>query len=241
MSYTPLIEVAFEIRFQPRSSLATELLLKTIETFEKPIRVKNSDGYTIPEETKAEQPELYYVPSYRMVYQDFSILISDGSLVVVKNYLTGQYHGWESFKPEVLELISILENKNKISDVQRYSLKYTNLFNEDFLSSDTLNIDISLGKNKFDFENTFELKTQSINEQYITMLIASSQVAVTNTCDVDGTKINMKGFLLMIDLIVNVKAFEIESIEKDLEDLHAHVYKEFINIYPDHERIKKYE
>ena len=238
MSRTPLVEVAFEIRFQPRNNLATELLLETNNEFPHALKVSNSEGSKIPEEIKTQQPELYYVPSYRVVYKDFSLLISDGSLVVLKNFITGQYQGWEYFKPIVLKLVNILETRNKASEVQRYSLKYTNLFDEEYLCSSKLKFDISLGKHKFNFNDNFELKTETKDKHYITMLRASSNVGVINSCDVDGTETHLSGFLLVIDLIANVDSFDVRNIAKDLEELHTRVYQEFKNIYPDDQSVE---
>lgn len=236
MSSTPLIEVAFEIRFQPENNLATALLLETNKEFPESIKVENSEGSKIPEEIKAQQNDLYYVPSYRVVYKEFSLLISDGSLVILKNFITGQYHGWKEFKPLVLKVVSILETKNKISQIQRYSLKYTNLFDEKHLSDDDLDFSISLGKNKFNLQDNFELRTESIDGIYVTMLRASSQVGVQNTCEIDGKETRLTGFLLVIDLIANINSFEKHKIEDNLEELHSRVYKEFKNVYPENIR-----
>lgn len=236
MSRTPLIEVAFEIRFQPENNLATSLLLETTNQFPNAIRVTNSEGSKIPEEVKRQQEDLYYIPSYRVIYRDFSLLISDGSLVILKNFLTGQYESWEQFKPIILSLIVILKAKNKISEVQRYSLKYTNLFDGDCLSNDSLDFAVSLGKKDFSFEDNFEIRTESADDSYITMLRASSQVGVINTCDVDGKVRHLAGFLLVIDLIANTDNFEISDIEANLEELHTRVYKEFRNIYPENKK-----
>ena len=238
MSRTPLIEVAFEIRFKPRNNLATELLLETNSEFPNAVKVSNSEGSKIPEEIKARQPELYYMPSYRVVHKDFSLLISDGSLVILKNFLTGQYQGWEYFKPIVLKLVNILEAKNKSSEVQRYSLKYTNLFDEESLYESKLKFDISLGKQKFNLNDNFELKTESRDKHYVTMLIASSNVGIIYSCDVDGTETRLSGFLLIIDLIANVDSFKVQNIARDLEELHTRVYQEFKNIYPDDKSVE---
>ena len=236
MSRIPLLEVAFEIRFQPENNLATELLLETNNEFPNSVKVATIEGSKIPEEIKVQQNDLYYVPSYKVVYKDFSLLISDGSLVILKNVVAGQYQGWKEFKPLVLKVISILETKNKTSEIQRYSLKYTNLFNEDYLSGNDLNFSVSLGKNKFNLEDNFELRTESTDDIYVTMLRASSQVGVHNVCDVDGKETRLTGFLLIIDLIANVTSFDKHEIEENLEGLHTRVYKEFKNICPDNKR-----
>lgn len=236
MSRTPLIEVAFEIRFQPENNLATSLLLEANNQFPNALKVTNSEGSKIPEEVKIRQNDLYYVPSYRVIYKDFSLLIADGSLVILKNFLTDQYQGWEEFKPVILNLIRILKTNDKISEVQRYSLKYTNLFDEESLSNDSLDFAVSLGKKDFGFEDNFEIRTESIDEPYVTMLRASSQVGVINTCDVDGQVRQLAGFLLVIDLIVNTDSFKIDNIEVNLEELHTRVYKEFRNIYPNNKK-----
>lgn len=236
MSRIPLLEVAFEIRFQPENNLATKLLLETNNEFPNSVKVETSEGSKIPEEIKVQQNDLYYVPSYKVVYKDFSLLVSDGSLVILKNYVTGQYQGWKEFKPLVLKVIDILETKNKTSEIQRYSLKYTNLFNEDYLSSDDLSFSVSLGENEFNLEDNFELRTESTDGMYTTMLRASSQVGVRNVCDVDGKETRLTGFLLIIDLIANVTSFDRHEIEENLEGLHTRVYKEFKNVYPGNKR-----
>lgn len=237
MSCIPLLEVAFEIRFQPRNNLATELLLETNKQFPNSLTVKNSEGLKFPEEIKAHENELYYVPSYKVVYEDFTLLISDGSLAIQKNYVTGQYKGWNYFKPTVLNLIRVLENRDASSAIERISLKYTNLFSGEYLSNDLLAFNISLGEKKFNVEDNFELRTQSVDEPYITMLRASSKMGVINICDVNGTETHLNGFLFVIDLITNRSSFEKNDIETDLEELHKRVSEEFQNINPANTRI----
>jgi hypothetical protein len=39
-------------------------------------------------------------------------------------------------------------------------------------------------------------------------------------------------------LIANVDSFEVQNIERDLEDLHTRVYQEFKNIYPDDKSVE---
>lgn len=237
MSCIPLLEVAFEVRFQPRNNLATELLLETNKEFPNSLKVKNSDGLKFPEEIKVHENELYYVPSYKVVYEDFTLLISDGSLVIQKNYITGQYKGWDYFKPTVLNLIRVLENKDKSSEIEKISLKYTNLFSGEYLSNDLLAFNISLGEKKFSLEDNFELTTRSIDEPYITILRASSKMGVINSCDVNGIETRLDGFLFVIDLTTNRSSFEKNDIEKDLEELHRRVSEEFQNINPANTRI----
>ena len=75
MSSSPLIEVVFEVRFNPKSNFATELLIAINQNFGQALQIIHADGLHFPAEIKAQQQEFYYIPSYRVNYSSFSLLI----------------------------------------------------------------------------------------------------------------------------------------------------------------------
>lgn len=238
MTYVPLVESVFEVRFNPTANLATQLLLEVLTEFPNKIRVENSEGLKFPEEIKQIQNELYFIPSYKAIYEDFSLYIADGSLIVLKDYIAGQYQGgWEEFKPIILKIISILKKPNNNFFINRYSLKYTNFFEDNKLEELNLLINLSLGEKNISFKDKFEFKNESNEEDYITILNLASNVNLVNFNEITMQQKQLFGFLFVIDVISQVKSFNLEQkdIAENLDKLHTRIYQEFRKVYPNKE------
>jgi len=234
MSSIPLVEVVFEVRFKPSINFATELLIAVNNTFENQSSIFNADGLQIPPEIKKSQPELYYVPSYRINYPSFSLLISDGGLVVLKNTLDSQYDGWEDFKVFPLKFIEILKKKNKILDILRISLKYTNLIPKES-ALDDLRLSIQLGDSRPDGNTKITLQTEDKEEDFTCLTEISSHVNLENFNDSESKIRRLYGTLFVIDVIHNsgIKSLENSDIEfkEIMENLHIKANQSYTAIY----------
>lgn len=234
MSFSPLIEVVFEVRFKPKSNFATELLIAINQNFGNPLEIIHAEGLHFPAEIKAQQQEFYYIPSYRINYSLFSLLISDGSLVVLKNSLDDQYEGWCGFKNTPLQIIEILKEKGKINEIQRFSLKYTNLIPTDSALED-LNIAIKIGDESLHEQAKVTLKTESKDDDIISLMDISSHVELENKSDITGEIRRLSGTLLIIDVIKNSGISNLESVNAEflegLEILHDKAKQTYSKIY----------
>lgn len=234
MSSSPLIEVVFEVRFNPKSNFATELLIAINQNFGQPLEIIHADGLHFPAEIKAQQQEFYYIPSYRVNYPLFSLLISDGSLVVLKNSLDAQYDGWDVFKNIPLQIVEILQTKGKISEIHRFSLKYTNLIRTDSVLDD-LNISIKIDDENLNDQAKVTLKTESRDKDIISLMDISSHVELENKSDITGEIRRLSGTLLIIDVIKNSGISNLENVKSEfldgLEILHDKAKQAYSKIY----------
>jgi uncharacterized protein (TIGR04255 family) len=225
--------VAFEIRFTPKSDLSTKLLLEANKKFSNIIRVANLEGLKIPEEVKNHQPDLNFIPSYKVISENFSLLISNGSLVVLANCLTEQYQGWDKFKLIIKEITDILNENKALEGINRFSLKYTNLFEEDYLNKIKLSFDIRLGNKNITSKENFNLKSEIEEDNILISTSILSKIGLENTCDITGNKTNKVGLLLVIDIIKGFEVYKEFDVAPEIEKLHTKVSKQFLDIYPD--------
>lgn len=234
MSSIPLVEVVFEVRFKPKNNFATELLIEVNNTFENHSSITHTDGLQIPAEIKKNQPELYYVPSYKINYPSFSIFISDGSLVVLKNTLDSQYDGWDEFRPTPWSFIDILKKKNKILDILRISLKYTNLIPKES-ALDDLRLSIHLGDINLNKNTKITLQTEAKEDDYICLTDIASHVNLENFSDLEGKIRRLNGTLLVIDVIHKSGIKSLESSDREfkeiMEILHIKANQSYTAIY----------
>lgn len=234
MSSSPLIEVVFEVRFTPKSNFATELLIAINQNFGNPLEIIHADGLHFPSEIKAQQQEFYYIPSYRINYSLFSLLISDGSLVVLKNSLDAQYEGWDKFRNTPLQILEILKEKGKVNEIHRFSLKYTNLIQTDSILDD-LNVAIKIGDENLPEKAKVTLKTEFKDGDIISLMDISSHVELENKSDITGEIRRLSGTLLIIDVIKNSGIRDLENVNTEfldgLEILHEKAKQTYSKIY----------
>lgn len=234
MSSSPLVEVVFEIRFKPQSNFATDLLIAVNQFFTNHLNIVQADGLQFPVDLKSQQPDLYYVPSYKVNFPDFSLLISDGSFVVLKHTIDVPYDGWINFRNIPNRILQILKSKNKIGDIQRYSIKYTNLI-QNPESFNNLNLSISVGSVKLEKSKKFSLRTEENQGDFVILNDVSSHVDMEVTNDMHNVKRTYSGILLVID-VINTKGIKnINEVDKEftetLEQLHEIALQKYSNIF----------
>ncbi|ENV98310.1 TIGR04255 family protein [Acinetobacter bereziniae] len=234
MSSSPLIEVVFEVRFAPKNNFATELLIAINQVFGNHLSIIHADGLQFPAELKAQQQEFYYVPSYRVNYSLFSLWISDGALIVLMNTLDSQYKGWCDFKEIPLQIIEILKRKDKVNEIQRFSLKYTNLIPTELALKD-LNISLKIGNKDLNESEKLSLKTEIKEGDFISITDISSHVELENRSDITGETRRLAGTLFIIDVISNKGISGSENVDADflegLEILHTKAKQIYSTIY----------
>jgi len=234
MSSSPLVEVVFEIRFKPQSNFATELLISLNQVFSNHLDIVQQDGLQFPIDLKNQQPDLHYVPSYKVNFPDFSLLISDGSFVVLKHTIDVPYDGWVNFRNIPIRILQILKIKNKIADIQRYSIKYTNLI-QDHENFKNLNLTIYLGSEKLEGNKKFSLRTEEKEGNFAILNEVSSHVDMEVSNDIDNTQRVYSGILLVIDIINTQGIKNINDVDNEfsetLDALHEIALQKYSNIF----------
>jgi len=124
----PLVEAVFEMRFQPRAEGAAELLpgLMFPALKNEFPEAKATPAGTIPREIRKTRPELRYIAQFAL--HGRGQVLSIGENVLILN-LSEPYPGWASFKALCLKIVSALHETNHVGALERFSLKYANVFN----------------------------------------------------------------------------------------------------------------
>lgn len=121
-----IVEAIFEIRFTSEIEALGELLPGLIFPHvraEFP-KLEKLPLASLPKEVVQNDPSLFYQPTARLVGDNQILLVGDRvfGLSHRKPYL-----GWPGFKPQIIRLAGILHDMAGISEIERYSLRYTNI------------------------------------------------------------------------------------------------------------------
>jgi len=234
MSSNPLVEVVFEVRFLPKSNFSTELLIAANQIFKDHQEIIQAEGLKFPDDLKEHQPDIFYIPSYKINYPSFSLLISDGSLVVLKNALDGEYEGWDTFKNIPVKILDILKLKDKIADIHRFSIKYTNVIQDNYSLKD-LNISLKIGEEDLDESAKLTLKTEVKDGDFISLTDIASHVELQNIHEINGKTRILSGTLFVIDVINNTGINDLDNVDveflESLETLHDKANQIYTKIY----------
>jgi uncharacterized protein (TIGR04255 family) len=121
-----IVEATFEMRFQSTNAALSDLLPGILFAefkgrFPRALRLPASE---LPRQLQQTDPELKYAPRQGLANDTFHVLMGDAVLQISNRR---PYIGWTEFKPTILSILAVLERENLIKDVERFSLKYTNV------------------------------------------------------------------------------------------------------------------
>lgn len=122
---SPLFEVLFEIRFEPTTPAAGDLLPGLLYSQMKadypdviPLPMAN-----IPRQIRDQNPDLLYQASHRLRGTHHSISVGDR----VVSLSSTDYPGWNRFKEMVESVIRGVESTGLFKNVERFSFRYINV------------------------------------------------------------------------------------------------------------------
>ena len=122
---SPLVEVVFEIRFEPTIPAAGDILpgLLYSQMKDEFPEVKALPNASVPREFREKTPDLKYMASHRLIGESKSVRIGDRVV-----YLTSlQYPGWTRFLEMVESLLEAVKGTGLTKQIERFSFKYVNL------------------------------------------------------------------------------------------------------------------
>jgi uncharacterized protein (TIGR04255 family) len=125
LSFEPLRETIFEIRFEPTISAAGDILPGLLYSAMKseypdvtPLPMAN-----VPRGAREKNPELHYQPSHRLKGKSSSVQVGDR----VVSLSIMEYPGWTRFRGMLEGLIDVMKGTGFIKRAERFSLKYLNV------------------------------------------------------------------------------------------------------------------
>lgn len=120
----PLLEASFEARLGSSASLADILpgfLLHELDP--KPV-VTRLPTAEIPPTMRANDPNMRFMPTFRLVWKEYSILVGDRNIVISCKL---PYPKWQNFKNIIIDVINRISRANIDARFDRYSIRYVNI------------------------------------------------------------------------------------------------------------------
>lgn len=121
---SPLVEALFEIRFQAQGP-ATSILPGFLYTKLGCTEIIKTPHAEIPDQIRKSAPELMFLPTTRLKWGRYFVSLGDNNIVISSGY---PYDGWPILKEAIQKILSIAAELQLIGNVERYSLKYLDIF-----------------------------------------------------------------------------------------------------------------
>jgi uncharacterized protein (TIGR04255 family) len=122
---SPLVEAIFEMRFEPTTSTAGDLLPGLLYSGLK-AQYPETEALpfaSVPRQIRDQQAELLYKASHRLKGDRRVVQIGDRVL----SLHTTEYPGWNHFKPWVEFVANAARETGLLKQIERFSFKYVNL------------------------------------------------------------------------------------------------------------------
>lgn len=151
----------------------------------------------IPEQARRSDPNLIYAPLVAIEFEEFSVSVSERSIVVGVKL---PYQGWENFQRHIATVVKLAEESQFIQHIERFSLKYTNVVepSDDRAPIRFTTAKIAIGDDDLDNER-FDLRVERNEDEFIKIRRLVSSVDVT----LNHSGFRRSGILVEADTIIN--------------------------------------
>lgn len=126
LKVVPIVESTFEIRFSSAQDHAADLLPGMLfrELKSRFPRLAQLPASQVPRAIRNAEPSFAYQPQHVLEGESERVLIGDR---VVALSVARPYPGWTKFHDGIKSLLAALAGTDLVSQVERFSLRYTNL------------------------------------------------------------------------------------------------------------------
>ncbi len=221
----PIIESVLEIRFDSaldRSVVFPILYSAISHDFQAPIPLPILQ---IPENIKAQDPNLFYQPYYRVALkEDSNVSLQMGPRVIAFSF-TQNYSGWDSFRNYVTKYVGIIQSTNVVKKVLRMGFRVINFFDWDIYKKG-IELKISLSGSEIPYVET-ALKTKFVNGNY------ESTVNILNSANLNSAQGKRSGSVIDIDTCTIYCDSFFEKISQYMDEAHAVEKAIFFNLLTD--------
>jgi uncharacterized protein (TIGR04255 family) len=219
----PIIEAAFELRFQPSKEGAADILLGLLYTKLEQYRqkVQALPVASVPRPMRESEPNLRYLATHQLSGNRTHLLIGDRVLGMTRT----SYLGWRNFKEGVKAVLRAAQETDLIGKVERYSLKATNLLpSEPGQVLDALNARFEIA-GRAATQYGFHFRTEFVSGELTTI------VEITTNANVLVEAQSKFGMLVTLDTIRASGADAIwTEAEGRVEELHVELKELFFNL-----------
>lgn len=196
LSKEPLIDAVFELRFTsnvPASSVLPGILFSKLQGV---TNIEAMPASQVPPQIRAIDAQFQFAPLTRVRWKGFFILFGDNVLAVA---CILPYPGWKVFKDGLAEILSVFSSTDFVSTADRWSIKYTDLFDaaDGATPIGQFNLGLRLGQQELSDQN-FQLRVEIPrgNHLHAVQIIASATVQLVTGASKTGT-------LLEVDTLRN--------------------------------------
>ena len=219
----PIVEAAFELRFEPRKESAADLLVGLLYTSLKSYqqRVQALPAANVPRPIRDTDPRLRYLASHQLSGDGEHVLIGDRALSLSKT----KYRGWRELKESIKALLQAARGTELIGLLERYSLKAVNILPvEPGQALGSLNAKFEIA-NRPAAEQGFQFRTEFVSGELTTIIEIAANANVTIEGQVKS------GMLIGVDTVRSKGAEGLwDDMERRLEELHSELKNLFFEL-----------
>lgn len=160
----PLVDAIFECRFESVEPASNVLPGYLVGKLDGAGSVERLPAMELPPAVRNADPNLLFAALIGMAWKNFRILIGDRSLVVS---CVMPYPGWGAFRSAIHEVLSAVANLSSIQNVQRFSMKYTDLIPAATFQDQAEIVDLKLNIGRHSIEGEFfDIRTEFDREGF---------------------------------------------------------------------------
>ncbi len=221
----PIVEAAFELRFEPRKQSAADLLVgllyssPSLKSYQQ--RVHALPAASMPRPIRDNDPRLRYLASHQLSGDGEHVLIGDRVLGLSKT----KYRGWGELKESIKALMQAARGTELLGSLERYSLKALNILPVEpsgALGSLNAKFEIANGPAP---EQGFQFRTEFVSGEFTTIV----EIAASANLTIEGQV--KSGMLISVDTVRSKGAEGIwDDMERRLEELHRELKHQFFEL-----------
>jgi uncharacterized protein (TIGR04255 family) len=193
----PLIETIWQVQFepgpnQPLGDILPGVLFTAFRAQRTDLQLNRLPVADIPAAVSALDPNLRHAAKYRIEAPGWPFLFHVGDRVITIN-CRRPYVGWDAFKPQIIELIEILEGSGLIPEPRQHSLRYIDLVTLDAAPTlANLRLALAIGEHQID-KHPLQLRVELPDQGCIHVLqvVTPAQVHLPDG-DKHGTLIDLE-------------------------------------------------
>lgn len=216
----PLIDAVFEFRFSSELPASEIILGSLYNAMGEGVSIKRLPTAIIPPQMREHNPSLAFAPVSQLSFGGYYINIGDKSVSI--SPVSPEYQGWSDYKSTIVRIIRHVNDTNLITKIDRFSMKYTNMFQASIGSCPIhlLNLKLEIA-NRIVENEVFQLRLEVKKSAYINIIQVFSS-AIIDTGTVDAKR---EGLILDIDTISQFKEATsmtdfMLKIEDNLDSIH---------------------
>lgn len=198
----PIIEALLEVRFSSKiNTNAVFGVIYNVLQNDFP-RVETLPILQLPDNVRANDPNLKYKPYYKILNDNFVTQIGP-DVITISSF--PNYKGWEVFSKLIFDVLAKVESTNIVGLIHRLGIRYINFFESNIFNN--IDLKVSMKGNAIAYKNTV-IRTEIEQKTFISTLQIANNVNLNgksgSIIDIDAyTDQNLEYFLTNKEEVIN--------------------------------------